>query len=76
MRTPIQMRITTVTDDCISAPLNPEGKRQTLTFNCADMDEAFDLIRAYKPQNFWAQIICLTPGKVELHLRPLEEKDY
>jgi hypothetical protein len=40
------------------------------------MDEAFDLIRAYKPQNFWAQIICLTPGKVELHLRPLEEKDY
>jgi len=53
-----------------------ERKRKTLTFICADMDEAFVIIRAYKPENFWAQIICLSPGKVELHLRPLEEKDY
>jgi hypothetical protein len=50
--------------------------RKTLTFICSNMDEAFELIRAYKPQNFWAQIICLTSGKIELHLRPLEEKDY
>lgn len=76
MRTLIQTRITTVTDDCISAPLNPEGKRQTLIFKCKTCDEAFAIIRAHKPQNFWAQIICLSDGLLELHLRPLEEKDY
>lgn len=67
MRTLIQTRITTVTDD---------AKRQTLIFKCKTCDEAFAIIRAHKPQNFWAQIICLSDGLVELHLRPLEEKDY
>ena len=60
----------------MTANAPPDASRTTLIFNCKNMDEAFDLIRAHKSQNFWAQIICLTPGKVELHLRPLEEKDY
>jgi hypothetical protein len=67
MRTLIQTRTTTVTDDT---------KRQTLIFKCKTCDEAFEIIRAHKPKNFWAQIICLSDGLVELHLRPLEEKDY
>lgn len=67
MRTPIQTRTTTVTDD---------AKRHTLIFKCKTCDEAFAIIRAHKPQNFWAQIICLSDGLVELHLRPLEEKDH
>jgi len=69
MRTSIQTRITTVNAD--NPPL-----RQTLIFKCKTCDEAFALIRAHKPANFWAQIICLSDGCVELHLRPLEEKDY
>lgn len=67
MRTLIQTRTTTVTDD---------AKRLTLIFKCKTCDEAFAIIRAHKPQNFWAQIICLSDGLVELHLRPLEEKDH
>jgi len=50
--------------------------RKTLIFKCKNCDEAFAKIRAHKPQNFWAQIICLSDGLVELHLRPLEEKDH
>lgn len=68
MRTPIQTRTTTVT---ANAP-----PRKTLIFKCKTCDEAFAIIRAHKPQNFWAQIICLSDGLVELHLRPLEEKDH
>lgn len=62
-------KITTETDDRTS-------KRHTLVFKCKTCDDAFALIRAHKPQNFWAQIICLSDGLVELHLRPLEEKDH
>lgn len=51
-------------------------KRQTLIFKCKTCDEAFAIIREHTSQNFWAQIICLSEGEVELHLRPLEEKDY
>ena len=52
-----------------------DRKRSTLTFTCQTCDEAFDLIRQYAPDNYWAQIICLSQSVVELHLRPLEEKD-
>lgn len=51
-------------------------KRKTLTFTCPNVDVAFGLIRTYSLSGYWAQIICLADGKVELHLRPLEEKDY
>jgi hypothetical protein len=51
------------------------SKRKTLTFTCKNCDEAFDMIRALSPANYWAQIICLEAGSVTLHLRPLEEKD-
>lgn len=54
----------------------PQSKRQTLIFKCKTCDEAFAIIRDHAPADFWAQIICLSDGLVELHLRPLEEKDY
>lgn len=56
--------------------MTAEPKRQTLIFICKTCDEAYDLIREHAPANFWAQIICLANGQIELHLRPLEEKDY
>lgn len=55
--------------------MTADPKRQTLIFICKTCDEAFAIIRDHAPDNFWAQIICLTDGQVELHLRPLEEKD-
>lgn len=51
-------------------------KRSTLTFICSSTDEAFAYIKEFAPAGYWAQIICLAEGQVELHLRPLEEKDY
>lgn len=50
--------------------------RKTLIFICKNADEAFELIKKYSSEGYWAQIICLTSESVELHLRPLEEKDY
>lgn len=44
----------------------------TLTFRCADCDEAFRIIRALQPQGYWAHILCLG-GEITLHLRPLVE---
>lgn len=53
-----------------------DRKRSTLIFTCDNCDQAFGLIRSHSQIGYWAQIVCLADGKVELHLRPLEEKDY
>lgn len=53
-----------------------DRKRSTLTFTCKTCDEAFALIAQHKTDSYWAHIICLSAGHIELHLRPLEEKDY
>jgi len=50
-------------------------KRSTLTFTCRTSDEAFAYIKKFAPIGYWAQIICVSDGLIELHLRPLEEKD-
>lgn len=63
-----------------TSPTGIEGrgpsKRLTLIFTCDNCDQAFGLIRSHSQIGYWAQVICLANGKVELHLRPLEEKDY
>jgi hypothetical protein len=50
--------------------------RKTLVFICSSADEAVALIHQHAPGNYWAQIIHVADGKIELHLRPLEEKEY